>query len=446
MFITTGPLPPGSPLFVGREAELTRMQAWVDRANCVGAVLGGRQTGKTSLLLQLRARLRETTGTVYIDFEGIQGANLLDCYTYLARELLEELGDRVTGTAPALPRTNGEFLSFLRALARQTPLMRVVVLLEEIGALPNETALNLSHTIRAAFTDRMVKPEFAKYMFLVCGGKEMLNLATAITSPLMNVTETLYLENLTREQADRLLRVGWEGRPLSPEVGERIYFWTGGHPYWTQLVGELLVERHDREPAAAAVDATVAEIMETETRNLPHILKALTSGSSDLVSSVKALADGQVIPFSRNKPETAELELIGVIRNERGHCAFTNQIYAMVLAPRLGARTIELTQGHLRVDTEGKEVWTEGRRLDPPLSLRQFRLLELLYRNSGKVCDYQVIGNVVWPEENQAQAEGMSDERIHKLADRIKLRLRELNPTHEYIVNIRGHGFKFLPD
>src|SRR6266496_169006 len=54
MFVTEGPLDPESRLFVGRSAELTQMETWLISVRCVGAVLGARQTGKTSLLLKLR--------------------------------------------------------------------------------------------------------------------------------------------------------------------------------------------------------------------------------------------------------------------------------------------------------------------------------------------------------------------------------------------------------
>jgi DNA-binding response OmpR family regulator len=45
----------------------------------------------------------------------------------------------------------------------------------------------------------------------------------------------------------------------------------------------------------------------------------------------------------------------------------------------------------------------------------------------------------VWPED---AAEGVSDEAIDALVRRIRLRLRELDPDHEYIVTVRGYGFK----
>src|SRR5437868_11135104 len=95
MFVTRGPVDPESGLFVGRAAELQRMQSWLADANCVGAVLGARQTGKTSLLLKLRHVLRGKHASVFIDLSAVAGADLNECLSYIAREMIEQLAARV---------------------------------------------------------------------------------------------------------------------------------------------------------------------------------------------------------------------------------------------------------------------------------------------------------------------------------------------------------------
>jgi DNA-binding response OmpR family regulator len=45
----------------------------------------------------------------------------------------------------------------------------------------------------------------------------------------------------------------------------------------------------------------------------------------------------------------------------------------------------------------------------------------------------------VWPGDH---AEGISDEAIDALVRRVRLRFRKLDPEHEYIVTVRGYGFK----
>jgi hypothetical protein len=94
----------------------------------------------------------------------------------------------------------------------------------------------------------------------------------------------------------------------------------------------------------------------------------------------------------------------------------------------------------LLLDKDAKSVWIKGRELDPPLSLAQYRLLELLYDNEGKVCSRDEVVQAVWPD---AVEEGISEQAIDALARRLRERLSELDSDHQYIVTVRGHGFRF---
>lgn len=96
----------------------------------------------------------------------------------------------------------------------------------------------------------------------------------------------------------------------------------------------------------------------------------------------------------------------------------------------------------LEFDPATRDVRVRGRVLDPPLSQAQFTLLSLLAEEPGRVYSRDEVIAIVWPE---AQAEGVSDEAIDAMVRRIRLRLRELDTSHEYIVTMRGYGFKFEP-
>ena len=53
----------------------------------------------------------------------------------------------------------------------------------------------------------------------------------------------------------------------------------------------------------------------------------------------------------------------------------------------------------IRMDTEAKRVWVAGGELDPPLSLAQYRLLELLYENRSRVVSREEVvsnGRYAW--------------------------------------------------
>lgn len=99
----------------------------------------------------------------------------------------------------------------------------------------------------------------------------------------------------------------------------------------------------------------------------------------------------------------------------------------------------ELLSGRLRLDREGRRVFINDVEIDPPLSLPQYRLLELLYNNLGRVCTRDSVVEAVWPE---AIGEGVSEQAIDALVRRLRDRLAELDPDHQYIVTVRGHGFR----
>ncbi len=95
--------------------------------------------------------------------------------------------------------------------------------------------------------------------------------------------------------------------------------------------------------------------------------------------------------------------------------------------------------GRLRLDREARRVFVGDVEVDPPLSLPQYRLLELLYSNAGRVCTREAVVETVWPE---AMGEGVSEQAIDALVRRLRDRLAELDPDRQYIITVRGHGFR----
>ena len=103
---------------------------------------------------------------------------------------------------------------------------------------------------------------------------------------------------------------------------------------------------------------------------------------------------------------------------------------------------VEAEAPGLELDLGARQVYLWGRPLDPPLSSAQFTFLSLLATNPGRVYSREQVIAAVWPED---EAEGISDEAIDALVRRIRLRLRKVDPDHEYIVTARGYGFKLEP-
>ena len=95
--------------------------------------------------------------------------------------------------------------------------------------------------------------------------------------------------------------------------------------------------------------------------------------------------------------------------------------------------------GRLQIDPESRQVFVNGAELDPPLSLPQYRLLELLYTNAGRICTRNSVIEAVWPDE---VADGISEQAIDALVRRLRDRIAEVDPEWQYVVTVRGHGFR----
>ena len=93
----------------------------------------------------------------------------------------------------------------------------------------------------------------------------------------------------------------------------------------------------------------------------------------------------------------------------------------------------------LYVDRAERQVHVHGQLLSPPLSNQQYQLLAMLAERPGKVYSRAEIIDAAWPGE---AAEGVSDDAIDALVRRLRQRLAEVDPEHEFIVTVRGYGFR----
>ncbi len=102
----------------------------------------------------------------------------------------------------------------------------------------------------------------------------------------------------------------------------------------------------------------------------------------------------------------------------------------------------------LRLEKRSRRVWvTPGQgqmgeaevEVVPPLSVSQFRLLEALYENQGRVVSRPELASAVWGED---EAFDVSEQALDALVRRLRERISSLDPDHEYIITVRGHGLR----
>lgn len=104
------------------------------------------------------------------------------------------------------------------------------------------------------------------------------------------------------------------------------------------------------------------------------------------------------------------------------------------LSPATGTAGKRLT-----LDTRSRRVWIGEIEILPPLSAPQFRLMQALYDQEGKVVGRQDLINLIWGEKESL---GVSEQAFDALVRRLRERLSMVDTAHVYIVTVRGHGLR----
>ena len=114
----------------------------------------------------------------------------------------------------------------------------------------------------------------------------------------------------------------------------------------------------------------------------------------------------------------------------------------LTFTERSGTLTLTLqqaTDSEVVVDSESRDVWGRGEKVEPPLSRKEFDILNLLYQRKGKACSRDEIAAVGWPERTEAD---VAEQEIDQYVRRLRLRV-ELEPSRpSYITTVRRFGYK----
>jgi formylglycine-generating enzyme required for sulfatase activity len=330
-FHSRGALSPTSPLFRGRTAELARLVDLCQQdVSAYVIVYGGRQTGKTSLLLQLERQLHRSGRVCRVDFQGLPGADAPRMYRFLAQ--------RIAAILPLTPDSDGvtdppSLVQFLTQALSTADVSRLVVLMDELGTLPDTTRDELGNVLRSLFHTRLITPVLAKLQIVLTGGIELHNLVVAEVSALHNICEEIYLGDLEEAEAVALVADGLEPLPVAraegEQVGRAVYAWVEGHPYLTQRLGHLLAEAHQR---GAAIDtAQLHKAIDTVHRDdvlLRHLRGKLIEHQLQEIAR-QLLTESPC--FSRLSDEMVRLELLGLAKGVCGQWAVRNPLIETVL-------------------------------------------------------------------------------------------------------------------
>lgn len=332
IFVTKGPLDPerDQALYQKRKEDADLWDA-VQQGNYV-ALLGARQTGKTSLLHMLGHKLlAQGTPVVFADLStGLGEAQ--KWYPKVCNRILDKLGV-VGGIRTKLLADHDSshfFDEFLRELAWYVEANRIVILLDEIDGILKDVSEPFIWAIRSAYNSRIARDgqPFQKYVFVLSGSRALQKLTIkgkGSTSPL-NICEKIYASDLSEEAADCLIRnLERAGFNVPQDVIAYIYGLTSGHPYLTSRICAFLERQEGTIVTQEKVDAAVGKLQEDDDY-LVHLIGRLDADQF-LAGRAECILLGERMHFTRISPVVAALELIGAIKKGRdGRCQIRNKI------------------------------------------------------------------------------------------------------------------------
>ena len=152
--------------------------------------------------------------------------------------------------------------------------------------------------------------------------------------------------------------------------------------------------------------------------------------------------NGTFINGERLKPQEErrlkDRDLIG-LAEEQVVFRFSDPVKTMTFTSFPPDRDAKPPDADLIVDPGSRDVWAAGEKLDPPLSRKEFDILEALYLNRGNAVSRDEIAASGWPERPDGD---VTPEEIDQYIRRLRRRVEENSSDPKLIVTMRGYGYR----
>ncbi|MBO0719933.1 MAG: PD40 domain-containing protein [Blastocatellia bacterium] len=342
-YVTGGTMRRDAPSYVERQADRVLHESLLQGKFCYA--LTSRQMGKSSLMVRTVARLRESgVGVAVLDLTGI-GQSLT----------VEQWYDGLLGRIGRQLQIEDEIEQFWLNHLRLSPLQRwmsaitdvilphypnrLVIFVDEIDAVRSLpfSSDEFFAGIRELYNRRAQEPELEVLTFCLLGVATPTDLIRDTRTTPFNIGQRIELDDFTETEAALLA----QGLQKTPEVGARllarVFYWTGGHPYLTQRLCQVIVEEA-REDTIAEVDRLCEELFlshqaQGRDDNLLFVRERMLRSEVDLAGLLSLYAQvrrGKLRRDDLNDPLIVILRLSGIARAEDGYLAVRNRIYERV--------------------------------------------------------------------------------------------------------------------
>ncbi|MGF1480844.1 MAG: CHASE2 domain-containing protein [Cyanophyceae cyanobacterium] len=269
-----GSLASNAPCYVVRKADTELYQALQQGEFCV--VLNSRQVGKSSLLVRTKHRLEQAGYCCWaIDFTNIGSEHItpLQWYKGIVAELWSGFGLTGINLKSWWQEQELSYVQrlsqFIELLLAQFPTQNLIIFIDEVDSI-----LSLDFPVddffaflRFCYSQRSLNPVYRRITFAIFGVATPANLIRDKRRTPFNIGRAIALEGFQLDEVEPLL-AGLTLVPGNPRtVIQEILRWTGGQPFLTQKLCQLVVSSQD------AISGKLTLLPKTEALWVEHIVR-----------------------------------------------------------------------------------------------------------------------------------------------------------------------------
>jgi len=262
----------GQDKFIGRQDVLRDVEQMLRNASTNAIVLfGQRRIGKTSVLLHIERELaaKKEFTPIYFDLQDKASLSLAKVLYQMAQKI--SLVVKVNLPKRKQFDQNGKFFreTFIPAAVKTSKSQGLVLLLDEFDVLDLPKHEQAGATFFPYLRDWMKIAEGIQFVFVL--GRRPEELSTDTLSTFKGI-RSRRVSLMTHEDSEDIIRQSEKNASLTwnDEAVERVWHWTQGHPYFTQLlcseIWETAIEEEPENPPAvdtgnvdAAIDAALEQ-------------------------------------------------------------------------------------------------------------------------------------------------------------------------------------------